>query len=126
MKNNVELQIFDYSEINVGKNKTVKHYESDTVSLPFTNQLHISKDRGFAKSNPSLWLKVREGGCWSRKALSGLFKSKKESVFYGDIKTNGRRVHSFLVMFSEDRTSLRVFLFNFYTSDTDKLISMIQ
>ena len=114
-----------YNEVNHGRYNSVKHYETQDASNPFTNLINIAKDRGFAKSNPNYWLKTKEGKKWSKNALSGLFKTSNEHIFWGDIKSNGRKTNTFLVEFSKDAEELKVYYFDYYTQDVENLISSI-
>lgn len=109
-----------YKEVNIGKYKSVKHYELiQTNFKPILSELlNISKDRNCALSAPVYWLKERRYNKWSR-CLTGLFKTSKINVFKGDLQ---KRRHLVLFKFSETDNTLTVFTFeNYYTKDLNQI-----
>ena len=116
--------LLEFSETNKGKYASVKHYETtDVLAEPFTERINISKDRGFAKSSPNYWLKTKDGAKWAKNALSGLFKTLEKNIYRADIRKNGIKTNSFLVEFSNNAEAVRVYFFNYYSWDTQHLIS---
>lgn len=125
-KSSLEVMIMKYYQINKGKYKTVKHFESEKSIKPFTSLINISEDRGYAKSNPDFWLKIHDGKKWGKLALSGLFKTEHEHFYWGDIKRKGVKTNTFILRFGNNQEMLTIFLFNHHTSEIDKLVSYIQ
>jgi|LakMenEpi03Aug12_release.lakeMendotaPanAssembly.Ray.scaffolds.fasta_scaffold1234250_1 hypothetical protein len=117
-----------YKEINEGKYKGVKHYELVEVKngTPFfSNLLNIQKDRGFAKSNPTYWLKNRTGNKWQ--IVTGLFYTPYNYIFIGDSGANNSKDSLIIAQFKkEDPTALILYYFKgYYTNDIDKVIHFI-
>ncbi|TXE18579.1 hypothetical protein ES692_05925 [Psychroserpens burtonensis] len=80
--------IHKYKEINIGKYKSVKHFElvSCDGKQVLTDLINLSTDRQFAKSSPVYWLKIHNGKKWSN-AVTGLFKVPDfRNVFFGDLR----------------------------------------
>ena len=106
-----------YKEVNIGKYKSVKHFElvttqSDNPVLP--NKINISKDRSFAKSSPQYWLKIWNGNKWSE-WITGLFKTDVRFTYWGD---QNNRQNLLIFKFSNDAETLTVFCFqNYFTRD---------
>lgn len=117
--------ILFYKEVNKGKHSSVRHYELIEVkngSSRLSSQLNISKDRGFAKSNPEYWLKVREGNKWS-KPVSGLFKTNLDEVFRGDLNN---KQHLIILKFSNNGEDVTLYLFQSYFSlDLSNVLRLI-
>ena len=108
-----------YNEVNIGKHKTVKHYELAIVDngTPQLSQLiNISKDRQFAKSAPSYWLKLRLANKWSA-SVTGLFKTAVNGLVYsGDFDD---KTHLVLFEFSKNATKLKIYFYlNYFPFDT--------
>lgn len=118
--------IYIYKEINVGKYSTTKHFElvnQNTDNNSLTNLIKISKDRGFAKSNPLYWLNTRINNKWSKRNLTGLFKTSISNLFKGDID---KKKNLLLIKFSEGANSLTVYCFkDYYTSNLDNVLPLI-
>ncbi len=88
--------VYKYKEVNVGKYKTVRHFELVEVegNQMLTDNINISQDRQFAKSNPDFWIKTHNGKKWSN-PITGLFKTGvKENVYFGDLE---RKKHLIIV-----------------------------
>lgn len=121
-----EPKIYIYKEYNKGK-KTVRTYELKevvNVSELLSTKLHLSVNRGFAKSSPLYWLKKREGNKWSKQIMTGLFKSKYYNIYYGDLD---RKKHLIVFKFSEDFEQLTLFVFkDLYTADLTKVFKFIK
>jgi hypothetical protein len=114
-----------FKEFNEGKYKAVKHYELQDVSKGTTllsNQIHVSVNRNYAQSIPEYWLKIRESKKWSN-CITGLFKTKEENLFYGDIN---KRKHLLLFRFSLNARTLTVYYFtDYYTEDLSKVLPLL-
>ncbi len=121
---NQQPTIHTFKAINKGQFKGTIHY--DLVNgEPFLNssKLNISKDRNCASSNPSYWLKIREGNKWSGN-ITGLFKTKANLTFRGD---HNKRESLILVRFSDNAETLTIFFFEgFYTGNPNEVLKKIQ
>lgn len=121
--------VYNYSEINEGKYRTTKHYESiDEVLQSNFNKLssiiNITLNRGFAKSSPNYWLKVRCANKWV--ILTGLFYSSQYNLYIGDIGKNNCKTNLIIVKETNDFKNVTIYFFNFYTSNIDKVINQFQ
>ena len=116
-----------FKEFNVGKYRSVKHFELLEIKNGnnlLTTKINLSKDRGFAKSNPDYWVKIWKGNKWSEKTLTGLFKTKTPNVFFG---YKGKKEHLILFKFSNDSITITVYYFeNFFTNDLTKVLGFIK
>lgn len=116
-----------YKEINEGKYKTTKHYQLVMVengSPKLSDLINISVDRGFAKSAPSLWLKIRIGKRW--KIFTGLFKTPIPGFYFADKGTNNQKDDLLIVKFSNHETEITVYYFkNFYTTNLSVVLKSI-
>lgn len=113
-----------YKEINVGKYKSVKHYEliESNYKPILSNLINISKDRNCAQSMPDYWLKLKDGKKWT-KCITGLFKTIKHNLFKGDID---KKKHLVLFQFSDSAKTLKIFYFqNYYTKDLSNVLSFL-
>lgn len=107
--------LYKFTEVNPGKYLTVKHFELKEPGSPgpLSQEINIAVNRNFAKSRPDYWVKIREGKKWSRKALTGLFKTSAPGIFHGD--HNGKK-HLLIFQFNKDASRVNVFYFrNYYT-----------
>lgn len=115
-----------YKEINEGKYRSVKHYELIKASSKDTllsELLNISDDRKCAKSSPKYWLQIHDGKKWVKPRLTGLFETKDNNTYKGDIY---KRTHLLVFRFFEDKSTLMVYLFrNYFTSDLSKVSHFI-
>ncbi|MEH6769454.1 hypothetical protein [Maribacter arcticus] len=116
-----------FKECNIGKFKTTRHYELETVSNG-TNQLtdliNISKDRNCAQSMPEYWIQIRDGNKWKKPRLTGLFKTGANLIFKGDTQ---KRTNLVLFKFSDDAETLTIYFYsNYYTKDITTLLNTIQ
>ncbi len=116
--------VHSYTEINPGKFKSVRHYKLNQVvngTPVFTETINLSIDRKYAKSNPALWLKIREGNKWKTPAVTGLFKTNFPGIFKGDSQFKKNLI---IVKFSNDASRVSIYYFkDFYTRDLRALIS---
>jgi len=101
-----------YKEINVGKFKSVRHFELiECNSKPkITGKINISLDRQYAqRSNPKYWLKTHNGNKWSNN-ITGLFQTGVTGVYLGDLN---KRQH--ILFAKESEKGFIVYVFpNFY------------
>ena len=115
-----------FKEFNVGKFKGVKHYELEEVSKGtslLSNQINLSVNRNFAKSSPEYWLKIREGEKWSN-CITGLFKTKEENIFKGDVE---RKKHLLIFRLSFDARTLTVYYFlDYHTNDLSEVMHLLR
>ena len=115
-----------YKEINVGKFKTVKHYELQgeaSKKTQLTKLINVSKDRQCANSSPLYWLKTHDGKKWINPILTGLFRTKHSYLFSGYV---GKKEHLILFKFSENAGTLTAYYFkNYFTKDLSKIINQI-
>jgi hypothetical protein len=102
--------IYKYNEINIGKYKSVRHFELVDVdgSQILTNLLNISQDRQFAKSHPDFWLKTHNGKKWSN-PITGLFKTRVDgNVYFGDLE---HKKHLILVSLGDTMKSSKIVVY---------------
>ena len=112
-----------FNEINVGKFKSVKHYElkrTENGNTQLSNLINISKNRDFAKSKPDYWLKIKKekkfSGC-----LTGLFKTGIKDTFKGDVDS---KKHLVVFRFTDDASVLIIYYYeNYYTDDLSNLFA---
>ncbi len=118
--------IYIYKEINVGKFKSVKHYElqgEPTKEIELTKLINISEDRQFAKSSPLYWLKIHDGKKWVNPILTGLFKTELSSIFMGYV---GKKEHLIVFGFIENSNTLITYYFkDYYTRHLILVIDQI-
>lgn len=116
-----------YKEINEGKYKTTKHYELVNVengTQKLSNLINIVVDRGFAKSAPPYWLKIRIGKRW--KIFTGLFKTPNPGFYYADKGSNNHKEDLLIVKLSNHDSDLTVYYFkNFYTTNLSVVLKSI-
>ncbi len=115
-----------YKEVIKRKYKSTKHFELVEVKSgksQLSEIINLSKNRKFAKSNPDYWLKTRQDNKWSKKALTGLFKTNRRFVYKGD---ENHRQHLILFKFSDDAETLTIYYFkNYFTGDLSKVLPFI-
>lgn len=107
-----------YKEINIGKYRTTKHFELVEViggNPILSNKLNLSVNRNCALSIPDYWVKEHVGTKWAKRWLTGLFKTGKHNLFYGDTQ---KKKNLLFFQFAEGRNELKVYYFkNFYTKN---------
>jgi hypothetical protein len=101
-----------YKEINEGKFKTTKHYqlvgvENGTPKL--SDLINIVVDRGFARSAPNFWLKIRNGKRWEN--FTCLFKTTTPGFYFADKGNNNRKVDLLIVKLSNYERNMTVYYF---------------
>ena len=120
---------YNYKETHLGKFKTVKRYELVTVNTKnpkLSNIIRISKDQLFAKSSPVYWLDGHNGKKFVKPSITGLFKTSKGYIYYGDIDINRVKTHTLIFVFSRNAETLTIKFFeNFYTKDIDSLFKFL-
>ncbi len=116
-----------YKEINEGKFKTTKHYELVEVengTQKLSNLINVVVDRGFAKSAPNFWLKIRNGKRWEN--LTGLFKTTTPGLYFADKGNNNRKEDLLIVKLSNYERDLTVYYFkNYYTANLSEVLRLI-
>lgn len=116
-----------YREINEGKYKTTKHYELVEVeggTQKLSDLINIAVDRGFAKSAPAFWFRVRIGKRWEN--FTGLFKTNTPGVYYADKGQNNRKEDLLIVKLSNCERNMTVYYFkNYYTANLNEVLRFI-
>jgi hypothetical protein len=116
-----------YKEINEGKFKTTKHYELVEVengTQKLTDLINIVVDRGFAKSAPSFWLKIRNGKRWVN--FTGLFKTPTPGIYFADKGINNRKEDLLIVKLSNYERDMTVYYFkDYYTANLNGVLKLI-
>ena len=116
-----------YKEINEGKYKTTKHYqlvEVENGTQKLTDLINIVVDRGFAKSAPNFWLKIRVGKRWVN--FTGLFKTSSPGLYYADKGNNNRKEDLLIVKLSNYERDLTVYYFKgYYTANLSEVLRII-
>ena len=116
-----------YKEINEGKFKTAKHYnivEVKNGTQKLSDLINVALDRGFAKSAPSFWLKIRIGKRWEN--FTGLFKTSIPDFYFADKGKNNRKEDLLIVKLSNYEKDLTVYYFqNYYTANLSEVLRLI-
>jgi hypothetical protein len=116
-----------YKEINQGKFKTTKHYqlvEVENGTQKLTDLINIVVDRGFAKSAPNFWLKIRTGKRWEN--FTGLFKTTIPYIYFADKGHNNRKEDLLIVKLSNCERDMTVYYFkNYYTANLNEVLKLI-
>jgi|GEM_PF-1265383 len=116
-----------FKEINVGEFKTAKHYnivEVKNGTQKLSDLINVAVDRGFAKSAPSFWLKIRIGKRWEN--FTGLFKTSIPDIYFADKGKNNRKEDLLIVKLSNYERDLTVYYFqNYYTSNLSEVLRLI-
>lgn len=116
-----------YKEINEGKFKTTKHYQLVEVehgTQKLSDLINIVVDRGFAKSAPSFWLKIRNGKRWVN--FTGLFKTPIPEIYFADKGINNRKEDLLIIKFSNYERDLTVYYFKgYYTANLSEVLRFI-
>ncbi|EIA09585.1 hypothetical protein [Flavobacterium frigoris] len=117
-----------YKEINEGKFKTTKHYqlvEVENGTQKLSDLINIVVDRGFAKSAPNFWLKIRIGKRWEN--FTGLFKTPTPGTYFADKGNNNRKEDLLIVKLSNYERDLTVYYFNgYYTANLSEVLRIIK
>lgn len=119
-----EIQTF--TEINIGKYKTTKHYETIIEPLPHqTSKVNIVTDRNFAKSMPDYWLSYRINNRWKR--ITGLFKVDGTKYHKGDKGQNNVKESLILAVIDNNKRAVTIYTFNgYYSKDPTQGINLIE
>ncbi|MFV8268878.1 hypothetical protein ACNQGP_02945 [Flavobacterium sp. GT2N3] len=116
-----------YKEINEGKFKTTKHYELvevDSENQILSSLINIVVDRGFAKSAPHFWLKIRSGKRWEN--FTGLFKTSTPGIYFADKGVNNRKEDLLIVKLSNYEREMTVYYFkDYYTANLSEVLKLI-
>jgi hypothetical protein len=116
-----------YKEINEGRFKTTKHYqlvgvENGTQKL--SDLINIVFDRGFAKSAPHFWLKIRNGKRWEN--FTGLFKTTTPNLYFADKGNNNRKVDLLIVKLSNYERDMTIYYFKgYHTANLREVLRLI-
>ena len=117
-----------YKEINEGKFKTTKHYELvqvDCGNQILSNLINVVVDRGFAKSAPNFWLKIRVGKRWVN--FTGLFKTSSTGLYFADKGNNNRKEDLLIVKLSNHERDITVYYFKgYYTANLSEVLRIIK
>ena len=108
--------IHNFKEVNVGKYKSVKHFELVSVNNGKSllgSRINISKDQQFSKASPNYWLKKRAGNKWSG-CITGLFKTTYKNIYKGDIDN---KKHLVVFKFSDDDSTVTIAIYQHYFSN---------
>lgn len=116
-----------YKEINEGKFKTTKHYELVEVengTQKLSDLINVVVDRGFAKSAPAFWLKIRNEKRWEN--FTGLFKTPSPGLYFADKGNNNRKEDLLIVKLSNYERDLTVYYFKgYYTANLSEVLRII-
>ena len=116
-----------YKEINEGKFKTAKHYNIVEVKNgppKLSDLINVVVDRGFAKSAPAFWLKIRNEKRWEN--FTGLFKTSTPGIYFADKGKNNRKEDLLIVKLSNYERNLTVYYFkNYYTANLTEVLRVI-
>ena len=116
-----------YKEINEGKFKTTKHYqivEVENGTQKLTDLINIVVDRGFAKSAPNFWLKIRDDKRWEN--FTGLFKTAITGLYHADKGNKNRKEDLLIVKFSNSERDLKIYYFKgYYTANLNHVLKLI-
>ena len=116
-----------YKEINRGKFKTTKHYqlvEVENGTQKLSDLINVVVDRGFAKSAPNFWLKIRNGKRWEN--FTGLFKTTTPGFYFADKGNNNRKEDLLIVKLSNYERDLTVYYFKgYYTANLSEVLKFI-
>mgnify|MGYP003603399936 CR=1 FL=1 len=116
-----------YKEINEGKFKTTKHYEIVEVengTQKLSDLINVIVNRGFAKSAPDFWLKIRIGKRWEN--FTGLFKTSTPGLYFGDKGNSNRKEDLLIIKLSNDERDIIVYYFkNYYTANLSGVLKTI-
>lgn len=116
-----------YKEINEGKFKTTKHYELVEVengTQKLSDLIKIVVDRGFAKSAPSFWFRVRIGKRFEN--FTGLFKTNTPGLYFADKGKDNRKEDLLIVKLSNCERDMTVYYFKgYYTANLSEVLKLI-
>ncbi len=119
-------QIMRFSEINIGKFKTTKHFEliHNTTDTPDTDKINVVNDRQFARSLPDYWLSYRLNNRWRR--ITGLFKVSNTEYYKGDKGRNNVKEHLIIVRLHDKRLATVYTFKGYYSNDPTAAIQLIK
>ncbi|OWP85280.1 hypothetical protein BWK59_00645 [Flavobacterium davisii] len=117
-----------YQITNKGKYTSTKHFELVEVKnkqAKLSSKINIQVDRGFAKSMPKYWLKIRESNKWVR--LTGLFKTEKPNLFKGDKGESNSKEDLIIAKFEDQQDLVIIYYFEgYFTSDLNRVLKCIE
>jgi hypothetical protein len=105
---NTKPVIHVYKPIKVNKTSTIYEIKQPHPEDYFTNLIRLEVDQGFSKAKPVYWFRLRNESNWSKCATpTGLFKTIKPNVYFGDLKTSKGKT---LILFYTDQiNNLQIF-----------------
>jgi hypothetical protein len=112
-----------YKEINVGKYRTVKHYQLQKLKNgepQLENIVQLANNRAFAKSKPFYWFTQRNGGKWQKPFITGLFETIIPGIYNGDVNHKNN-----LLIFQVDEVAetLTIYYYvGFFTYNLDPIL----
>jgi hypothetical protein len=119
--------IYVYKEINEDKCKTAKHYQIINVengTQKLTDLINIVVDRGFTKSAPNFWLKIRNGKRCEN--FTGPFKTKIPSLYHADKGNKNRKEDLLIVKLSNHERDMKIYYFNdYYIANLSRVLELI-
>jgi len=119
-------QILEFTEINIGKFKTTKHFEivQYSTETPETDKINIVKDRQFAQSLPDYWLSYRLNNRWRR--ITGLFKIGNTNYYKGDKGYKNVKECLVIALIDNDNRTVTIYTFkDYYSSDPTPALDLI-
>ena len=113
--------------------KQVRHYNcinKPTDLTLLTSSINISKNRRFNNSkDASYFLKIRKGNKWNSNVTSGLIRTHKPLIYYGDIpiilNNVYKKTHLLIFIFNNGGTELTIHLFKNYYPNSKKELQII-
>lgn len=125
------MKVHKFTEIPT-EYKEVRHYQRThgVHSENVKEFVNISLQRHFNKSqNVSFWYKTAhkengKRGAWS-KPITGLFRTKYEGVYYGDIQKNGHKTQLLFFVFDEYFKRLVIVEYPSYPKDLHGTIAYL-
>lgn len=102
-----------YKATKVNKNSIIYQTTEDVRRNPIlTHTARVEKFMGFSKAyNLADYFRIRNTSNWQTcKQVTGLWKTSKRNIYYGDFKSGNRRT-LMLFRFDQERSKMLVYLF---------------
>ena len=114
-RDNTKPVIHIYKPVKINKTSSIYEIEqTHKVREPkpddyFTDLVRIEQYQGYSKAyNLTHYFRIRNQGNWSKcKAPTGLFKTIKPNVFYGDLKTSKGK--TLIIFYLDEVDNLKIF-----------------
>jgi len=123
--------IFTYEPVKVNKTSTTYQLvNTQRIRQPqpddkFTELIRLEVDQGFSKAKCDYWFRLRDKSNWSKcTRLSGLFRTIKPNIFYGDIRV-GRNLKTLLIFIFDDNRNLIIYKFKKGSYPTKKQLDAL-